>query len=379
MPEPARAVLEIVKRNKIDVVSTLPCEKFSALLQLVAHDQALCHVGLNREENGVGISAGAYLAGGKPLMIIQSTGLGTVLNALMSLTVTYELPLPILASWRGVYNERIEAQVPLGTALPKLLAALDLKHTIIEDATQLGSVEAVIQDAFENERPHIALISPRTWDPDERIPVTTVPQYDKPCVLKYTRDRRRPELSRYGAIRIITEYLREEAVIANIGVPSKELYAAKDRELHFYMLGSLGQASPIGLGVALKTRRETLVLDGNGSLQMSTILPLIAELRLENLTVVCLDNGTWGSTGDQPAPYMDMDLMAFSAGIETVQRATTEAELRSLLEGVYETRGPRFLHVTVKPGNADVGNIPLGAPALKRRFMAALSQSCRLR
>jgi len=375
MSEPARAVLEILKRNKIDIVSTLPCEKLSALLQLTAHDQALCHLGLNREENGVGISAGAFLAGGKPLMIIQSTGLGTLLNALMSLTVTYRLPLPILASWRGVHDERIEAQVPLGTALPKLLDALDLKHTIIADAAQLGSVEDVIQDAFENERPHIALISPRTWDRAELIPATTVPQYETMRVLNYTCDRGKPELSRYDAIRIIAEYLREEAVIANIGVPSKELYAAKDRELNFYMLGSLGQVTPIGLGVSLKTRRETLVLDGDGSLQMSNILPLVAEMRPENLSVVCLDNGTWGSTGDQPAPYMDVELMAFSAGIETVLRATTEAELRTILERLYEMRGPRFLHVTVKPGNADVGNIPVRAAALKRRFRVALSRA----
>jgi sulfopyruvate decarboxylase beta subunit len=375
MSEPAHTVLEILKRNRIDMVSTLPCEKLSALLQLAAHDQAFCHVGLNREENGVGISAGAYLAGGKPLMIIQSTGLGTLLNALMSLTVTYELPLPIVASWRGVHDERIEAQVPLGTRLPKLLDALELKHTIIEDAAQLGSVENVIQDAFDNERPHIALISPRTWDCDERIPATLVPQHEKRRVLKYTNKPRKPELSRYDAIRIVTEYVREEAVIANIGVPSKELYAAKDRELNFYMLGSLGQATPIGLGVSLKTRRETLVLDGDGSLQMSNMLPLVAEMRPQNLTVVCLDNGTWGSTGDQPAPYMDLELMALGAGIETVLRAATEAELRSILERLYETRGPRFLHVTVKPGNAEVGNIPIRAAALKRRFMAALSHA----
>ncbi|MGC9444941.1 MAG: sulfopyruvate decarboxylase subunit alpha [Candidatus Methanospirareceae archaeon] len=373
MFEPARVVLEILKRNRIDVVSTLPCEKLSALLQLVAHDQALCHVGLNREENGVGISAGAYLAGGKPLMIIQSTGLGTLLNALMSLTVTYRLPLPIVASWRGVHDERIEAQVPLGTRLPKLLAALELRHTIIDDAAQLGSIEEVIQDAFENERPHIALISPRTWDRDERIPATMVPQQEKMRVLEYTYKPRKPELSRYDTIRIITEYLREEAVVANIGVPSKELYAAHDRALNFYMLGSLGQATPIGLGISLKTRRETLVLDGDGSLQMSTILPLVAERQPANLSIVCLDNGTWGSTGDQPTPYMDMELMAFSAGIETILRATTEAELRTVLDRLYETRGPRFLHVTVQPGSAEVGNIPVRADALKRRFMAALS------
>ncbi len=374
MHEPERAVLEILKRNNIDVVTTLPCEKLSVLLQLAAHDRAFVHVGLNREENGVGISAGAFLAGGKPLMLIQSTGLGTLINALMSLTVTYRLPLPILASWRGVYEENIEAQVPLGKALPKLLDALELDYTILEDTSQIGLVEDVIQDAFDNERPHIALISPRTWGNTEEITETTVPYHETTRTVDYNSERTKPELSRYDAIKVISQYLTEEAVIANIGVPSKELYAAKDRDLNFYMLGSLGQASPIGFGVSLKSKRETMVLDGDGSLQMSNILPIVAEQKPENLTIICLDNGTWGSTGDQPAPFMDMELMALSAGIENTMTVTTEAELRSALERLYEEAGPRFLHVRVKPGNADVGNIPLKAAQIKRRFIKALRQ-----
>ena len=372
MYEPEQAVLEIAKRNGIDVISTLPCEKIGALLQFVACDRAFCHVGLNREENGVGISAGAYLAGGKPLMLIQSTGLGTLINALMSLTVTYKLPLPILVSWRGVYAEHIEAQVPFGKAVPKLLDALGLDYTIIESSSQIALVEDVIQDAFTNERPHIALISPETCERKGRLGDTTVPYQEKTRVVEYTCERKKPELSRYDAIRTITDYLNEEAVIANIGVPSKELYAAKDRDLNFYMLGSLGQVTPIGLGVALKSQRETIVLDGDGSLQMSNILPIVAEQKPENLTIVCLDNGTWGSTGDQPTPSVDQELMALSAGIENTVTVNTEAELRSACERLYEEAGPRFLHAVVKPGNADVDNIPLRAAQIKHRFMQAL-------
>ncbi|MBN1762957.1 MAG: sulfopyruvate decarboxylase subunit alpha [Methanomicrobia archaeon] len=372
MYEPERAVLEIAKRNSIDVISTLPCEKISALLQLVACDRAFCHVGLNREENGVGISAGAHLAGGKPLMIIQSTGLGTMINALMSLTVTYKLPLPILASWRGVYAENIEAQVPFGKAVPKLLDALGLDYTIIESSSQIALVEEVIQDAFTNERPHIALILPETCERNGRVGDNPVPHEGKTRVVEYTCRPKKPELSRYDAIRTITDYLSDEAVIANIGVPSKELYAAKDRDLNFYMLGSLGQASPIGFGVSLKSKRETMVLDGDGSLQMSNILPIVAEQKLGNLTIICLDNGTWGSTGDQPTPAVDLELMALSAGIENTLKVGTEAELRLAFERLYERTGPRFLHVIVKPGNAEVGNIPLRAAQLKRRFTQAL-------
>ncbi|MGB2842335.1 MAG: sulfopyruvate decarboxylase subunit beta [Halobacteriota archaeon] len=377
MYETEREVIETLKRNKIDVVSTLPCEKISALLRFVTGERAFCHVGLNREENGVGLSAGVYLAGGKPVMIIQSTGLGNSINAIMSLSVTYKLPLPVIASWRGVYKESIEAQVPLGKALPGVLDALGLKYTIIEGATQIRLVEEVIQDAFSTERPHIALISPRTWERSEDVIKENTALHETrkwTLKLKYERAiKEEPEMGRYDAIRIIAEYLNEEAVISNIGVPSKELYAAKDRNLNFYMLGSLGQASPIGLGVALKTKRETMVLDGDGSLLMSNILPVVAEKKPENLSIVCLDNGTWGSTGDQPAPsYGDMELKAISAGIANTMKVHTEEELRSALERLYEEAGPRFLHVMVKLGNTEVENIKLSAEQIKRRFMAAM-------
>ncbi|MEA2051908.1 MAG: hypothetical protein U9O90_03675 [Euryarchaeota archaeon] len=55
------------------------------------------------------------------------TGLGSSINAIMSLTVTYKLPLPIIASWRGIYKEKIAAQEPVGKAMPKVLDALDAK------------------------------------------------------------------------------------------------------------------------------------------------------------------------------------------------------------------------------------------------------------
>jgi len=377
MLEPAQAVLEIVKRNRIDVVLTLPCEKLSALLQLVAADRSLCHVGLTREENGVGISAGVALAGGRPLMIIQSTGLGNMINALMSLTVTYQLPLPILASWRGAHDEQIEAQVPLGVRMPALLEALGVNYTIIEFAAQLDLLDSVIQDAFVHERPHIALISPRAWVPEAQAqepPQVCRPQRHK--ALTFSRAGQAPELTRYEAIRIISEYLTDEVVIANIGVPSKELYAVRDRALNFYMLGSMGQATPIGLGVALRTKRETIVLEGDSSLLMACCLPTVATLGPENLTIICLDNGTCGSTGDQPTPFTgDLAVLAMSGGVANTSAARTAKELQSALAQRYHEPGPRFLHLKLKPGNAAVANIPLTAKVIKQRVMTALRRT----
>lgn len=164
MLNPEEEVITLMKKAGIDLVATLPCDRIKNLLPLVSKN--FPEIKMTREENGgVGICAGFYLAGGKPLMLIQSTGLGgNMINALESLNVTCKIPpLPVLTSWRGVYKEAIEAQVPLGVHLPAILeGGAGLAYTIIDEVEKLHQIENVISDAFENSRPHIALISQKS-------------------------------------------------------------------------------------------------------------------------------------------------------------------------------------------------------------------------
>src|SRR5208337_495583 len=114
-----REVIDIMKSCGIDIVLTLPCDKIKALLAMIPEN--FREVPLTREENGVGIAAGLYLAGKKPALMIQSTGIGNSISSLSSLHMTYDLPLPILASWRGFYKEGIPAQMPFGKSLEAVL------------------------------------------------------------------------------------------------------------------------------------------------------------------------------------------------------------------------------------------------------------------
>ena len=104
-------VIKLIKQAGINFVATLPCDRIKNLLPLVL--KSFDGVELTREENGLGICAGAYLAGARPMMIIQSTGLGNMVNALESLNMASAIPIPILASYRGFYKEAIESQNPL--------------------------------------------------------------------------------------------------------------------------------------------------------------------------------------------------------------------------------------------------------------------------
>src|SRR5512134_1449329 len=121
MPHPEEVLIGILKKSGVDFAASLPCEKIKTLLEMVG--EGFFHVPLTREEEGVGICAGAALAGKRPAMFIQSSGVGNMVNALLSLTGFYELPLALFVSQRGIHQERIAAQLPLGQRLPALLDA----------------------------------------------------------------------------------------------------------------------------------------------------------------------------------------------------------------------------------------------------------------
>jgi sulfopyruvate decarboxylase alpha subunit len=149
----AENIISELKKAGANFFTMLPCEKARRLSDLIS--QNFKHIDLSKEEEGVGICAGAYLAGAKPAMLVQSSGTGNMVNALCSLTKTYELPLPILVSWRGVYKEEIPAQIPLGKRLPKVLEALDIDYCIIETQMTLKLFTPLFQRLLPETR-HIS-------------------------------------------------------------------------------------------------------------------------------------------------------------------------------------------------------------------------------
>lgn len=365
-------VISIFKEQGIDIVSSVPCDKAKDLCFMIPGQ--FNHIGLTREEDGIGVSAGAYLAGKRPAMVIQSSGLGNSLNALLSLTRTYHLPLPILASWRGVQDEVIPAQVPFNAAIPKILEATGIPFTIIRDNSGLKRIGDLIKDCFKNSTPHVGLILPKVWEGDESCWTSCEnPPRQKEIELYYHRSVKEPTMTRFDAIRIIARHLDRQVVVSNIGVPSKELHAARDRPLNFYMLGSYTQASPIGLGMSQGTDRDVWVIDGDGSILGTGILPVIGTKQPRNLTIFCLDNGAFGSTGNQLTPAYntaDLELMAIAAGFTHTWKAGDGEALENVIRELGD--GPNFVHVLLKPGNADVKNIPLSPVQIRDRFKSSL-------
>ena len=371
-------VIAELKSQRINLVSAIPCDKARGLFFRLPEE--FRHIGLTREEDGVGISAGAFLAGARPLIALQSSGLGNMLNAILSLTTTFGLPLPILASWRGGEGETIPAQIPFNRPLPRILSAAGIPFTILSGPGKPQEIGKAISSAYENRSPHVILSPPGCIEERACNSGCTMPRWPRPSVVCYERKWRAPVMTRFDAIRTIASRVEEEVLVSNIGVPSKELYAARDRPGNFYMLGSYTQASAIGLGIAtVRPEKQVIVLDGDGSLLGSSILPVIGAAAPENLTIVGLDNGVFGSTGNQPRPgcdSADLALMATAAGFNQSITVHEPWELEAAI-GSSARNGPSFIHARIQPGNSDVPNIPLSPEQIRDRLMTALKPAHR--
>jgi sulfopyruvate decarboxylase beta subunit len=362
---------EIFDREGIDLVLSLPCYHLKDLIGNLP--DRFRHFPLTREENGVGISAGAYLTSGKPLMLMQSTGLGNSLNALASLHKAYRLPLPIIATWRGSKSDPAPAQIPFGKSLPGIFTALEIPYTVIENQTQIPDIAKAIRDSFLQSTPYIILICPEFWDANEDKMTSPAFQMRKRCVqLTYEGEFVDPELTRRDAIETMFDFFRDAIVISTIGQTCDDLYQVGDRDLNFYVMGAMGQASAIGLGMAVNTRRRVYVLDGDGSLLMNpNVFCEISAMAPTNLTIIALDNGTYGTTGDQKtAAYerIDLELVARSFGIKNTTKASTKTKIAQALESFGE--GPNLLHIPIKPGKSE-GRPTLTPVQMKERFMKA--------
>lgn len=147
--------------------------------------------------------------------------------------------------------------------------------------------------------------------------------------------------------RLVAKLQREEAVVGGIGHSNFDLWGAGHRPQNFYMLGSMGLAIPIALGVALaQPQRKVFALEGDGSLLMELgCLATVATRAPKNLCIVLFDNGSYQITGGQPTPGARTDYVAVAraCGIAQEQWAADEAEFERLLDTALATDGPHVI------------------------------------
>jgi thiamine pyrophosphate-dependent acetolactate synthase large subunit-like protein len=174
--------------------------------------------------------------------------------------------------------------------------------------------------------------------------------------------------------RLTGQLKRDEAVVGGIGNANFDLWAAGNRPQNFYMLGSMGLAIPIPLGVAIaQPKRHVVALEGDGSLLMQLgCLATVGMLKPKNLTIVVWDNGIYQITGGQPtaSPSADLVAIARGAGIASAAWAADEEEFGRLVAEALKG-GPSLIAARIddKPGVATTDRDPV---RIRTAFMAGL-------
>jgi thiamine pyrophosphate-dependent acetolactate synthase large subunit-like protein len=188
-------------------------------------------------------------------------------------------------------------------------------------------------------------------------------------------------MNRLEATRVLVGAVHDPMtpVIASLGHPAYDLFAAGDRPANFYTWGSMGLASSVGLGVAIaRPDRRVFVLDGDGSLLMNLgSLATIGWTRPSNLVLVVWDNELYGTTGGQPtatAHGTDLEAAARATGVRATATVRTTTELQSIVARAGVEPGPWVIVAKVHESTPHV-KPPLDCEFIKRRFMAAIGTS----
>lgn len=154
---------EEIKKSGIDLILSLPCILLKGLLNLIDEKKEIQHIPITREEEGVGIAAGAYLGGKTPAILMQNSGLGNSINAIKSLIQLYKIPVIFIMSHRGAEGEKILAQIPMGQLTPDLLDLLNIPKFIIYSMENIKEVKDAVNVSKKSKESVGILLKRSLW------------------------------------------------------------------------------------------------------------------------------------------------------------------------------------------------------------------------
>ena len=177
---------------------------------------------------------------------------------------------------------------------------------------------------------------------------------------------------RSDVLKELQPVISDQLVVYNIGLPSQELHNLDDQPSNFYILGTMGLSSSIGLGLSLAQDAKVIAIDGDGSILTNLCtLPTIANNPADNFILLIIDIGSYRSTGDQPT-YAGMKTslakIAEAVGCENVIECSAKDTAAAVKDALASDR-MTIIVSKCEPGNIKVPVIDLDAPVIRHRFM----------
>ena len=377
----------LLDRHGFDFFTGVPCSLVEDLIAALETHSRFPWLPAVREDVAVGLAAGAWLGGRRPVVVMQNSGLGTSLNALASLSLMYGLPALLLVTWRGYQGKDAPEHILMGQISPAILDLLGIPYRVLSPESIEEDLGWASRELDAREIPVALLVppgvvvAPETRRHSATAPAATTPRTSAPnptlVASAATPVELRPVISRSQALAAAIKELGDDPAIHANGFICRESFGIGDRPQNFYMIGSMGLAAPIGLGLALaRPAHRSVVFDGDGNVLMSLgTLAMVGSLRPRNLVHVVFDNEVYGSTGGQRSPSREtrLDQLALAAGYRTVSAVTTPDEIARALRSTTAEGGPHFMLVKVTTAESPAPRIPHPPRAIRDRFRSILS------
>ena len=300
-----------------DFYSGVPCSFLKNLINYAINH--VSYVAAANEGDAVAIATGAYVGGRKSVVLMQNSGLTNATSPLASLNPIFKVPVLGFVSLRGEPGGHDEPQHKvMGLITTTLLDALGVVWEYLSPSMEEASAQLERANrSIEGRRTFFFVVKKNTFATEKLRAQTLRHTCNKTIDRGSQPAGERP--SRAEALKAVLEARTAETVLlATTGYTGRELYEISDLDCNFYMVGSMGCVSSMGLGLALAQRnRPVLVLDGDGAALMRMgAMATAGYYAPDNLLHVLLDNASHESTGGQftVSPNVDWPAVAWAGG-----------------------------------------------------------------
>ncbi|SDC94310.1 sulfopyruvate decarboxylase subunit alpha [Ruegeria marina] len=156
-------IVDDLQANGIEFVTTVPCKQLAGVIAEVDARPGIHHVPSNKEDEGMGLCAGAWMGGKRPCIIMQNTAIGVTINTLATLIQYYRLPLPMLISYRGELREPVACQVEMAVHTKALLAQLNIPTYHFHRQADVEELDQILKYTFMCNKPVAILTDASFW------------------------------------------------------------------------------------------------------------------------------------------------------------------------------------------------------------------------
>ncbi len=159
----SQKIVDGLIEHKVGFVTTVPCKQLAGVIEIIDKTPQIHHVPSNKEDEGMGLCAGAWMGGKRPAIIMQNTAIGVTVNTLATLIQFYQIPLPMIISFRGELGERVACQVEMAVHTKALLEQLKIQTYHFHKPEDVEEIGTILKHTFMSRKPVAILTDSNFW------------------------------------------------------------------------------------------------------------------------------------------------------------------------------------------------------------------------